>query len=181
MPRDPEVYQAYPYLPGDGPTAERPTPAEQIWCRATIRRCRREKLPFDEYPLILERGHSPYGGPSPAILAVDNGGNLVDLETVEELELAYVNDRRNRVENRPNTVSEMNESLHAMWEGDGALDWPNVCPDGTLPSSTRGPSIGRTTQEVGFAQTELFEAEPMPAAQPTTATDRGGKPRRKHR
>ena len=85
LPEDPEIYQSYPYLPDNGLSADKLTPAEQIWCRATIRRCRSEKLPFDGYPLLLERGHSPYGGPSPAILAVDDDGNLLDLEKVEEL------------------------------------------------------------------------------------------------
>ena len=54
----------------------------------------REGLSYDQYPLILERGRSPWGGPSPAILAVDPAGQLLELAEVMSQEVVYSQDRK---------------------------------------------------------------------------------------
>ena len=117
----------------------------------------------------------------PAVLAMDGDGKLLDLEEVEAQELVYAHDRRDRARGLPNAVSEMNDSLRTLWDGEAVMDWPNLCPDGTVPSSTKGPSVGRTTREVGFDPAELFEAEPELTAASTQAKGRGSKPQRARR
>ena len=97
------------------------------------------------------------------------------------LELDYNNDRQLCLDGMPNKVSDTNKLLRELWELDGVMGWPNVCPEGILPVCMRPPTQGRTVQEAGFNASDVFEAEPKPDAQPTQAMNQGGKSRWKGR
>ena len=44
------------------------------------------KKPLNQYPLIFQRGSSPWGSRSPAILAIDSDGKLLPIAMVQLIE-----------------------------------------------------------------------------------------------
>ena len=73
------------------------------------------------------------------------------------------------------TIANMNAALNVIWEGEEVANWPAVRPEGYVTTSMKGPTVGRTLQEVGVTPAELVD-EPDPAEQPAQGKGRGGQP-----
>ena len=81
--------ELYPYNPQNPPTGQRPSPAEAMWNRASVRRYLRRETPPSQWRLILVPGHNPLGkGKSPAIMAVNKKGELRSIEDTMKYEEA---------------------------------------------------------------------------------------------
>ena len=78
----PKSFCRYPDNPAAPTPDGMPTPAEQLWNQAVVRNWRNMKKPFNQYPLIFQRGSSPWGSRCPAIMAVDSNGKLLPIAKV---------------------------------------------------------------------------------------------------
>lgn len=112
-----------------------PSAAEQRWHQTVVRHWIDAGRPFSTFPLILASGHSPWRGPSPAILAVDkHTGQLLTVEQIEPIEKRMTQlllDDTSPKEDKDVFLA----SIALAWKQPGEQSWSTAYQTGTQPET----------------------------------------------
>ena len=118
-------------------------------CVVTHFRDQPQRQPARFIPLILRRGHCPFGCMSPAVLAANANAELADFDTVLRRVAKWVKG--------PQHGGYTPDAIAAMWQDQRLTQNSDFCPDGCIP---RAPfdiiEPGSSHLAVGFGDSVVF-------------------------